>query len=325
MNFNFIFFSILNILFLIIFYNKAESISKLLYLYKKKNETPLVGGLGIWLFLLNFSIYFYFTDKNVINGNIFLIFCISLIFFIGILDDIFELNYLFRLLSIFFILIFFLFYESKFAIRELYFNTLQITIILKNSSIIITAFFILLLLNSLNMADGINGNSAFIFILYFIFLFEPGLNINILIYIIFSSLIIFIFFNLKNKIYMGDSGIYLISALIGLYVTYKYNLKIFDLSSEEIFLIFMIPGIDMLRLFCKRIYNKKNPFSGDLDHLHHILINRFSLKISLTIYMIIIAWPNIIKNFIIINYTHLIIINIFFYLFLILFCNKKIN
>ena len=72
------------------------------------------------------------------------------------------------------------------------------------------------------MADGINGNSAIIFILYFIFLFEPKLDLNILLYVVFISLIIFLFFNLKDKIYMGDSGIYLISAIN----KFVYNLQI---------------------------------------------------------------------------------------------------
>ena len=325
MNLDLYFFTTLNILFLIFFFRNAKPVSKFFGLYKKNNITPLVGGIGIWVFFFNFTIYLYLFYNDLINNHIFLIFCVSLIFFIGVLDDIFELNYLIRLLSIFFILIFFLFYEDSFLIKELHFDSLPITYVIDKSSIIITPFFILLLLNSLNMADGINGNSAIIFILYFIFLFEPKLDLNILVYIIFISLIIFLFFNLKNQIYMGDSGIYLISVLIGLYIIYKYNLNNSIISCEKIFLIFMIPGIDMFRLFCKRIYNKKNPFSGDLNHFHHLLMNKFSLKISLTIYTAIISWPNIIKNFSTINYLYLIVANILIYIFLILSLNKKTN
>ena len=323
MKLDLILFSILNTFFLIIFFHNAQSISKLLKLYKKNNLTPLVGGIGIWLFFFNFALFFYIFHNELINNHIFLIFCISLIFLIGVLDDIFQLNYLIRLLTIFVVIIFFLFYENSYLIKELHFKSIPITLIINKSSYILTAFFILLLLNSLNMADGINGNSAIIFILYFIFLFEPKLELNILLYVVFISLIIFLFFNLKDKIYMGDSGIYLISALISLYVIHKYNLKATNLSPEEIFLIFMIPGIDMFRLFCKRIYNKKNPFSGDLNHLHHLLINKFNLRVSLTIYSLIIAWPNIFKNFITVNYLYLIIINTIIYLFLIVLLSKR--
>ena len=38
----------------------------------------------------------------------------------------------------------------------------------------------------------------------------------------------------------------------------------------------MVPGIDMFRLFILRLYNKKNPFSPDREHVHHLLLNKFS-------------------------------------------------
>ena len=144
MSFDLFFFSILNILFLKIFFCNAKSVSKLLRLYKKNNNTPLVGGIGIWFFFFNFVIYLYFFDNDLINDHIFLIFCVSLIFLIGVLDDIFELNYLIRLSSIFLILVFFLFYENSFLIKEIYFSSIQITFIMEKSSIILTPFFILL-------------------------------------------------------------------------------------------------------------------------------------------------------------------------------------
>ena len=56
------------------------------------------------------------------------------------------------------------------------------------------------------------------------------------------------------------------------------NYQTGKLISEEIFLLMMIPGIDMFRLFVERIARKKNPFKGDRNHLHHILLNSFSEK-----------------------------------------------
>ena len=38
----------------------------------------------------------------------------------------------------------------------------------------------------------------------------------------------------------------------------------------------MVPGIDMFRLFILRLYNKKIPFSPDREHVHHLLLNKFS-------------------------------------------------
>ena len=47
-------------------------------------------------------------------------------------------------------------------------------------------------------------------------------------------------------------------------------------SCEEIFILLMLPGIDMARLFIQRLSNKKNPFKADSNHLHHILLKKFN-------------------------------------------------
>ena len=87
---------------------------------------------------------------------------------------------------------------------------------------------------------------------------------------------------------------------------------------------FMIPVIDMLRLFCTRIYNKKNPFKGDRSHLHHILTEKLSINKSLLIYLILILWPNLIYSFFEVQSYYLIIINILVYSLLIkLFKHNK--
>ena len=56
------------------------------------------------------------------------------------------------------------------------------------------------------------------------------------------------------------------------------------------FLFFIVPGLDMFRLFLIRISKAKDPFS-DLNHLHQYLISKFLLKITLFIY-----WGIIIIN-----------------------------
>ena len=53
----------------------------------------------------------------------------------------------------------------------------------------------------------------------------------------------------------------------------------------------MIPGLDMLRLFIERLKNKKNPFSGDRNHLHHLLIRKFNNNQTLIIFLLLINLP----------------------------------
>ena len=66
---------------------------------------------------------------------------------------------------------------------------------------------VLLFQNAMNMIDGINGQSGLIFLIILLFLLKKiGLNYELLLLI--SLIIIFIFFNLRNKIFLGDAGIY---------------------------------------------------------------------------------------------------------------------
>ena len=57
-----------------------------------------------------------------------------------------------------------------------------------------------------------------------------------------------------------------------------------------------IPGIDMLRLFIVRLINKKNPFKGDNNHLHHILNKSFGEK-KAAIYIFLLIVFSIILSF----------------------------
>ena len=233
------------------------------------------------------------------------------------IDDIFNLSYKLRLLSIFLIIFIFLNFNNEFLVKQLYFETINKTFIISDFSYFLTPIFIMLLINSLNMADGINGNSGLIFLCYFMIIFSHNSQLNVFLFIIVLSIIIFLFFNFKNLLYIGDSGIYFISIFISLYLIDSYNQNLSNLSCEKIFLVLMIPGVDMFRLFCIRIYNKKNPFKGDLNHLHHILIKKFNLIYSLVIYTFLILWPFIIIIFSSINIINLILINLFFYFLLI--------
>ena len=114
----------------------------------------------------------------------------------------------------------------------------------------------------------------FVLVLYF------KSNLNLFIPIIFS-LIFFIILNFNGKIFLGDSGVSVIAFTISYFVIKSYKSN--QISVEEIFLLMFLPGIDMMRLFIVRLFNKKNPFEADKNHIHHLLINFFSEKIVVLI------------------------------------------
>ena len=81
---------------------------------------------------------------------------------------------------------------------------------------------------------------------------------------------------------MGDSGVYLFSFILSFIIIKQYNFN--DAwTADFIFILMMVPGIDMLRLFVLRIYNKKNPFRADKKHIHHFLLDKFSYKKTILI------------------------------------------
>ena len=95
---------------------------------------------------------------------------------------------------------------------------------------------------------------------------------------------------------MGDSGSLLIGYFFSYIFIFGYNNNYF-LNVEQIFIFMAIPGIDMFRLFLIRIYNKKNPFQGDNNHIHHVLLKIYGEKKAILYVQIIYLLPLLISFF----------------------------
>jgi UDP-GlcNAc:undecaprenyl-phosphate GlcNAc-1-phosphate transferase len=171
------------------------------------------------------------------------------------------------------------------------------------------------------MSDGHDGISSLIAIsvISYILIFKLPKNYFFLMMPILTSLLLFLIYNIKSKIFLGDSGNYLLSIFFGSLIIETNNIYK-NFTAEEIFILLMLPGIDMLRLFYIRLKNKKNPFYGDRNHFHHLLIEKFEKKYVIIIYYLLFITPIIFLNIKIINKTYIILIFILFYAALI---NKK--
>ena len=85
------------------------------------------------------------------------------------------------------------------------------------------------------------------------------------------SLLFFLILNFKGKVFLGESGILILAFIIGYIFIKSSNNQNNLFFADEIFMIMALPGIDMFRLFIIRIYNGKNPFSPDMNHIHHLI------------------------------------------------------
>ena len=119
------------------------------------------------------------------------------------------------------------------------------------------------------------------------------------------------FLNYKNKTFLGDSGSLLISFIIGYIFIKLYNYQRINFA-DEIVIYMLVPGIDLIRLFFKRILIKKNPLTPDRFHLHHLLLLKYSYFKSLLILYGLLTFP-IAMNYFDVNKMFIIIFFILIY------------
>jgi len=268
-----------------------------------KGLIPLTGGILIFINLFFFIICDFFLEKKLFFFQDFfnynriyfsLIFGLTSFFLLGLLDDKKSISANLKLSIQILILFIVLLLDPNLKIEFIKFSFLNKNLYLNEFSLFFSILCFLLFINAFNMFDGINGQSgiytAVNFLIFFLFS-----NQLIFLYFIFIILI-FLYKNLNNKIFLGNSGSYLISFLISFYYVKFYNTGIIN-EADLIGLIMLIPGLDLLRLFFLRIYKGKNPFSPDRNHLHHILLRKYNYKWSIFLLFFLIIFPLIISYF----------------------------
>jgi UDP-N-acetylmuramyl pentapeptide phosphotransferase/UDP-N-acetylglucosamine-1-phosphate transferase len=146
---------------------------------------------------------------------------------------------------------------------------------------------IIVVINSFNLIDGIDGLAASLGILtmtvFGIYFFAIGQQAYALLgFSMAGSLMAFMIFNHHPaKIFMGDSG----SLMIGL-VNSILVIKFISVANAPLvafpvqsaasvgFAILIVPLLDTLRVFSIRIINGRSPFTPDRNHVHHLLLGR---------------------------------------------------
>jgi UDP-GlcNAc:undecaprenyl-phosphate GlcNAc-1-phosphate transferase len=292
-------------------------------------KTSLIGGLLIFsclIYIVCIDQIFQITQNYIFKVTIILI----PIFLIGLLDDIHNLSPKTKTISLLFFLIIFFFLNDEFLLKEIYFDDFKKIYLLNNKfvSLSITTLCVLLLINAFNMCDGINGLAHSIVSLWLVTLILM-FNLNITFYFIVSIILISLLFNIKGKYFLGNSGSLLLGTFISLMTIYLYNHHLHleeRISVENIVLIFLIPGLDMMRLFIIRIANDKNPFVGDRHHFHHYLIKNINLSKTILLYLILMVWPLILIKTYKIKFFFIMILQMIIFSFLVSnFYQKKLK
>ena len=288
-----------------------------------KSAVPLSGGLIFFVNLIFISLYFHFFLNNYLVNEVFFqsnesllafFFGSTALFLLGVIDDKYKLAASIRLFLTFFVTYLVVMIDNDLIIKNIHSNFFDKTFQLSNLSILFTILCFSLFINAMNMFDGINCQCIFYTIIHFLIFYYYS-SLDIFLFFLISAMFL-LYSNFKNYLFLGDSGVYLLGFIISFFYIKFYQVNYIK-NVEIIFLYMLIPGLDMIRLFILRLYNKKNPFNGDLNHLHHILLKKYDYNLTFITSALLVAAP-IILSFFIAKTFILIIISVMIYFFLIL-------
>ena len=290
--------------------------------YLRKIHKKKISKVGGFLIIFNIIIFYTISSYSMIilkEDFFFIIGCI-LFFLLGYFDDKNDFNaylkFFFQIIFLFLLVIF----NKNFSINNFYIAFLDKKILLGQFDIFFTILCCLLFINAFNMLDGINLSAGIYTLLLLVFLY---LHQNSIIFIVLmSSIIFFLIKNYQNKLFLGNNGSYLLGFILSFFFINLNSTKV--ISVEEIILPMIIPGLDMLRLYVQRVYNKKNPFKADLNHLHHLLLKKFSYNKAINYLLLILSLPIFLSFFVSSSKKiYLIGFIIFFYFSVIVHLLKK--
>lgn len=248
------------------------------------SKVPTLGGVAIFASLLiTLSIFIDFGSSKELK---YLIAAITMIFFVGIKDDILVIAP-----------------DKKLIVELLAAATIVFLGDLRISSLhgffgihelpywisfMLSVFVIIVVLNGMNLIDGIDGLASGVGIVASFtfgvwFYLSGNIPYAIISLAMVGALLSFIRFNVyqgEYKIFMGDTGSLIIGLLLAV-MAIKFNqlniqgstaaYKLYS-SPAVSFGILIVPLFDTLRVFILRLARGRSPFKADKSHVHHRLL-----------------------------------------------------
>ena len=248
-----------------------------------KGYVPRLGGVAIYIGFFLSQIYFMISHQgtgHLSQPYLLLIFASALLFFMGVLDDLVDINANLKF-CIQLIVGLILVWQADVRIASFYGLFGVQTLPLWFSylfSITVIAFFI----NAYNLIDGIDSLSSSIgmYVLFCfgcVFLYNNSYLDSIITFSVFGALLGFWLYNKPPaKIFMGDAGTLSVGLMIAYFAIRASNLPI---DSQDNYgpvfamIVLVYPVIDTLRVFTKRIISGVSPFTPDRNHIHHLLLD----------------------------------------------------
>ena len=260
---------------------------------RKKHATsiPTIGGVIIFsAFIFSSFLWLPVHEPSVIEGLsefMFLMASLILLFFVGVKDDIIGMSPMKKLIA--HVMVGFILVVMGGIKISSFHGLLGMDIILPDyASILLSIFIYIVVVNSINLIDGVDGLASGVGLIATIafglwFASIGDMRWALVSFSLCGALMGFLVFNFNPaRIFMGDSGSLIIGAVISVLAieliespVQKLPRMYQNVSTPVMAMaILAYPLLDTLRVFVIRTIKGKSPLSADRNHLHHKLQDR---------------------------------------------------
>ena len=245
-----------------------------------EKNVPGLGGVVVFLAMI-IAVGFSLPMEELSKHRLFLG-SLVLVFIVGIRDDIIPLRPSLKLLSQI-IPVFIVFWLEDIRITSLYSVwNIEFGFIL---SALITCFTVVIVTNSFNLIDGIDGLLGSLSLVSIgayatYFYVTDNFFYTFVLVALAGSIIAFLIFNWSPaKIFLGDNGALIIGFILSfvsiVFINDNYNkeVPIFRSSVGTAMCFIAVPLYDMFRIIGLRLRNGRRLMVADKNHMHHLLLD----------------------------------------------------
>lgn len=258
---------------------------------------PPLGGVAIFISFLLATIIA--TDGYSFDCLKYIIASVTIMFFIGLKDDLLIISARKKFVVQIFASVLLV------VLGEVYISDMHGLMGMHQihyfTSLFVSLFIMLAIVNAFNLIDGIDGLASGLAILaslfFGIWFFISGhIQFAIMSLALTGSLTGFFIYNVFGKdykLFMGDTGSLVIGLIISALVikfnefnTVKTVRYAFDAAPVISFAVIITPLIDTLRVMTIRIMQGRSPFYPDKNHIHHLILKRVPRHLHVTLIII---------------------------------------
>lgn len=257
-----------------------------------KRVIPNLGGLAIFLSFIIVTTVVLVLIQGIVSSKIWgVILGGSVIVAIGIYDDLKDMPAFMKLTGQ--ITVAAIAYSVGFRIEE-FFGFEATTFWLKVLSFMITAGWIVGIINAINLIDGLDGLACGVCAIISLFLFIASLSSGNFVLLVFAAALTgsclgFLPYNFHPaSIFMGDTGSMFLGFVLSIIALESYRKGTTFIAILAPIIAMAVPLIDTLLSILRRLVKKKPLFKADKNHIHHRLLikDKSHVRVVLTLYSV---------------------------------------